>query len=101
MKPAKRAELETELAAANRRVYELRAQLASTLGAAFDALPKAAEAFHGSAVIVTITAIGGREVVAPVAIRDGLSRASVAALQADCARSFELATLVNPAMART
>lgn len=99
MKPTKRAKLESELAAAQRRVAELKAQLASTLGAAFDAMPKAGDC-HGSAVILTLTALGGREIVAPVAIRDGLSPATVAALQADIARSFELATLVNPAMAR-
>jgi len=92
--------LEADLARERRRVHELKAQLASTLGAAFDTMPKASE-YHGSAVILTITAIGGLEVVAPFAIRDGLSPKAVAALQADIARSFELATTVNPAMARS
>lgn len=99
MKPEKRARLETELATAQRRVAELKAQLAATLGAAFDAMPKAADC-HGSAVILTLTALGGREIVPPVAIRDGLAPATVAALQDDLRRSFELATLVSPAMAR-
>ena len=101
MKSHKRIELENELAAANRRNSELKAQLASVLGAAFDAIPKAGEPLHGSAVILTLTAIGGREVVGPVAIRDGLSAATIAAIQDDLRRSFELATMVNPAMART
>lgn len=91
--------LAAELAAAERRVFELRAQLARRLGAAFDALPAAATGFHGSAIILRIDALGGREVVPPVAISDGLSSASVAALQSDVARSFETATLVNPGMA--
>lgn len=99
MKPEERAALEDKLVRAERKVYELRAQLASTLGAAFDDLPKAGS-FHGSAVIVTVTALGGAEVIRPVAIRDGLSAASIAALQEDVCRSFELATMVNPAMAR-
>jgi outer membrane protein TolC len=98
MKPAKRARLEADLAAANQRVHDLRAQLASAIGTAFDALPKAMEC-HGSAVILTVTALGGREIVPPVAIRDGLSPATVAAIQKDLRRSFELATLVNPAIA--
>lgn len=99
VKPEKRKHLESELAAAQRRVAELKAQLASTLGAAFDAMPKAADC-HGSAVILTLTALGGREIVPPVAIRDGLAPATVAALQDDLRRSFELATMVSPAMAR-
>lgn len=99
MKHDKRARLEADLADAQRRVGELRAQLAGTLGAAFDAMPKAAEC-HGSAVILTLTALGGREIVPPVAIRDGLSPATVTAIQEDLRRSFELATLVSPAMAR-
>lgn len=100
MKPEKRAELERKLAEAERRAFELRAQLAGTLGAAFDAMPKAGDC-HGSAVIVTMRALGGREIVPPVAIRDGLSVRTIEALQDDLRRSFELATLVNPAMART
>lgn len=99
MKSAKRVALEKELGDANRRVFELRAQLASAAGNAFDALPKASD-FHASAVILHITALGGREVVAPVAIRDGLSQKAVEALQEDLRRSFELATMVSPAMAR-
>lgn len=99
MKPEKRAKIESELAAAQRRVAELKAQLAGTLGAAFDAVPKAAEC-HGSAVILTLTALGGREIIPPVAIRDGLSQKTVTAIQDDLRRSFELATLVSPAMAR-
>lgn len=99
MKPAKRAELELALVNAERKVYELRAQLASTMGAAFDDMVKAAD-YHSSVVILTLTALGGREIVNPVAIRDGLSNRSVEALQDDLRRSFELATLVNPGMAR-
>lgn len=99
MKPEKRTKLEKELSDANRRVSELKAQLASTLGAAFDAMPRAADC-HGSAIILTLTGLWGREIVPPVAIRDGLSPATIAALQDDLRRSFELATLVNPGMAR-
>jgi len=95
----KSAKLAAELATAQRRVMELQAQLASAAGAAFDDMPKAAD-LKGSGVILTLVALGGLELVRPVCIRDGLSPASVSALQADLCRSFELATLVNPAMAR-
>lgn len=99
MNGAKRARLEQELAAQLIKVADLQAQLASTLGAAFDALPKAGQPLHGSAAVLTITGLGGRVIVPPVAIRDGISPATVDALQDDLRRSFELATLVNPAMA--
>ena len=84
MKQTKRAELEKALADAERRAYELRAQLASTLGAAFDAMPKAQQThFYGGGVILRIDALGGAAIVAPVMIRDGLSAATVEALQDD------------------
>jgi hypothetical protein len=100
MKTDKIARLTAELETANRRNAELSAQLASACGNAWESLPAAGSKFHGSAIILTITALGGREVVAPFAIRDGLSVRAVEALRDDAARSFELATLVNPGMAR-
>ena len=53
-----------------------------------------------SGVILELTALGGKEIIPPVMIRDGLSQATIKAIQNDLCRSFELATLVNPAMAR-
>lgn len=53
--------------------------------------------FMGGAVVLTLTGLGGKSLVDPVAIRDGLSDATIAALQADLIRSFELATLFQPA----
>ena len=46
----------------------------------------------GSAVIATFTVLGGRTTIAPVAIRDGLSEATIKALQEDMRRSFKQAT---------
>lgn len=99
MKGDKRKALQAEIATLERKLFEARAQYAATLGSAFDAIPKAASDFHASGVILEITAIGGKAVIPAVMIRDGLSNATVKAIQADIARSFELATLVNPAMA--
>ena len=48
-----------------------------------------------SAVIVTFTVLGGRT-VGPVAILDGLSEATIKALQEDMRRSFEQATAFKP-----
>jgi hypothetical protein len=99
MKGDKSKALKAEIAALERKLFEAKAQYAATLGVAFDALPKAATEYHASGVILEISAIGGKAIIPPVMIRDGLSNATVKALQADIARSFELATLVNPAMA--
>ena len=97
----KKSELEQKLKESERRVFELRASLAVRIGAAFDALPKAGvDKVKGSGVVLHITGLGGVDVVPPVVIRDGLSPATVNALQDDLRRSFELATLVSPAMAR-
>lgn len=99
MRPEKKVALKNEIAALERKLFEAKAQYASTLGAAFDAIPKAAE-FMGSGVVLEISAIGGKSIIPAVMIRDGLSQATVKAIQNDLRRSFELTTLVNPAMAR-
>ena len=91
--------LKAEIAALERKLFEAKAQYAATIGAAFDAIPKAASDYMASGVILEISAIGGKAVIPAVMIRDGLSHVTVKAIQSDLARSFELATLVNPAMA--
>lgn len=55
-----------------------------------------AASMMASGVVITITALGGREIVPPVLVRDGLSDATISALQTDFARSFELATIYKP-----
>ena len=60
MKPEKKAKLTEQIASLERRLFEAKAQFASTLGAAFDAIPKAGhDIYMGSGVIVSVTAIGG------------------------------------------
>lgn len=97
MKPAKKQALEERIAHLERKLFEAKSQYAATAGEAWEKLPKAAN-YHASGVILEITALGGAPVIPPVMIRDGLSQASVKALQADLCRSFSLATMVNPAM---
>lgn len=50
----------------------------------------------GSGVIITLTALGGREICSPVLMRDGLSKETIEALREDLRRSYELATLFKP-----
>lgn len=100
MKADKKLAMQNQIATLERKLFEARASYASTYGAAFDAIPKAGSDYMGSGVVLQISAIGGKEVLPAVMIRDGLSAATVKAIQEDLRRSFELATLVNPAMAR-
>ena len=53
--------------------------------------------FQASGVVLTLTALGGRELVKPVLIRNGLSLETVAALRADFQRSYDDAVVFNPA----
>lgn len=50
----------------------------------------------GSAVILELTTLGGKRSVGPVAIRDGLSDETIAAIKADLVRSFNLCTELKP-----
>lgn len=50
----------------------------------------------GSGVILTLTALGGREIISPVMIRGGLSNETVEALRADFRRSYLDATVFKP-----
>lgn len=92
LKPKKvtRAELE-------RKLQEALAGQAHTYHFADRGLDKAStQHLSASGVVLTLTALGGRELVAPTLIRDGLSDELIAALRADFARSYALATLFKP-----
>ena len=52
--------------------------------------------FMGSGVVLQLSAIGGREVVKPVMIKDGLSPETIEAIRADLRRSYELLTELKP-----
>lgn len=84
------AELERQLAESNAQHVHLHHFAAASL-------PKAgAKSMAGSGVIVTITALGGKSIVDPILIRNGLSNETIAALQADIVRSYEYATELKP-----
>lgn len=70
------------------KVKDLTAQLTYRYEAASRELEKAGDNLTASAAVLHITGLGGRDIVAPVAIRDGLSLESIAALQRDLHRSY-------------
>lgn len=80
-----------------RKIEELEAQQAGILHFADVRLPDASiDKTMGSAIIVRLHALGGREITPAFAIRDGLSQATIDALRADINRSYELATMFKP-----
>jgi len=79
-----------------RQVLELTAQLASTYHFADATIDKCGPALMASGCLVQLTAIGGRELVLPFVVKDGLSPETIAALRADIRRSHELATMFKP-----
>ena len=87
-KAARIAELEQKLAEA--QALQIHNHHFASLG-----LDKA-KGCVSSAVILTITALGGREIVPPVAISGGLSEDTVKALKEDLVRSFNYMTELKP-----
>lgn len=85
-----RAELERE-------VLELKAQLAHTYHFAAREISKAGQNhLMGSGVLLQMTAIGGKEIVVPIMIRDGLSTQTIEAISADIQRSYDQAVAFKP-----
>lgn len=78
-----------------RKLKEMEAQLASSYHFASATLEKAGN-LAASAVVVELTALGGRQLINPVAIRGGLSPETIAALRKDIARSWDELTEFKP-----
>ena len=80
-----------------RKVKELEAQLAHQYHFATRTIDKAGEKHcAGSAVILELTFLGGIKVIEPVAIKDGLSEETIAAIKADLKRSYERTVEFKP-----
>lgn len=76
---------------------ELKAQLAHVYHFADAALHKAGTDYMmASGVLLELHANGGREIICPVMIKDGLSADTIAALRRDIARSYDLAVMFKP-----
>lgn len=79
------------------KILELEAQLVHRYHFAARTIDKAGtKSLIGSGVIISLVALGGREIIEPVCIRDGLSDETIAAIKADIARSYEIATMFKP-----
>lgn len=80
-----------------RKVKELEAQLAHQYHFAHAQIGKASiDKTFGSAVILELTFLGGHKVIEPVAIKDGLSNETIAAIKADLKRSYERTVEFKP-----
>jgi hypothetical protein len=85
-KPAKKTRAQLE-----REILELNAQLFHVYHFANANIGKAdTKRFMGSGVLLQLTAIGGKEIINPVMIKDGLSDATIAAIKSDLKRSYDL-----------
>jgi hypothetical protein len=71
-----------------RSLLELKAQSPLELINAKKLISKAGDSMMASAVIITITALGGREIVPAFAIYDGLSAESIVAIKTDIERTL-------------
>lgn len=85
------------IAELQRKLVETEAQLTFKLGVADVALEEArTEHLKGSGVVLSLAVLGGRELIRPTLIRNGLSDDTVAALRRDLLRSYEIATSHKP-----
>lgn len=76
-----------------RQNMELKGQMANAYAFAAKDIAKAStDHLMSSGVLLQLNALGGRQIIEPILIRDGLSPETIEALKKDLARSFELAT---------
>ncbi len=84
-------------AALRRKIVELEANLAHAYHFADAYLHEAGtKKLMASGVLVQLSALGGRELIKPVLILDGLSETTIAALREDIQRSYKRATELKP-----
>lgn len=88
-KPAKKTKAQLQ-----RQILELESQLAHRYHFANTELHRAGtDKMMASGVLLQLTAIGGREIINPVMIKDGLSAETIAAIRDDLKRSYDLAIM--------
>lgn len=80
-----------------RKITELESQLAHVYFFADVGLDKAGQKhFMASGIVMTLTGLGGREIIPPVCIKDGLSQETIDAIRADLRRSYDLSIIHVP-----
>lgn len=81
----------------SRKILELESQLASTYHLASVEIKNASEErLIGSGVLVQLTGIGGKNIVMPFLIRDGLNKNTIDALKAEMIKSYNLSIMFKP-----
>jgi hypothetical protein len=77
-----------------REILELTAQLAHVYEFANQSIDKASQRHRmASGVLLQLSAVGGKNIIDPVMIKDGLSDDTIAAIKADLKRSYDLAIM--------
>ena len=71
-------------------IKDLKAQSAYSTRSALQEISKADDRLMASACVIHLTALGGREIINPVAIRDGLSAETIQAIKNDIRRTMAL-----------
>jgi hypothetical protein len=85
------------IAAQARKILELESQLAHVYHFAHRGIDKASVKHRmGSGVLLQLSGLGGKEIILPVMIRDGLSDETIAAIKADLVRSYAGAVEFKP-----
>jgi hypothetical protein len=80
-----------------RKILELESQLAFGYRSACTDIDKASDKhMMASGVLLQLTALGGREIIRPVVIRDGLSSETIEAIKKDLVRSYDLTVMFKP-----
>jgi hypothetical protein len=97
MTKAKKPEKSKRIADLERQLREALAGQSHVYHFADHGLDKAStKHLMGSGMVITLTVLGGRELIQPTMLRDGMSDELIAALRADFRRSYELANLYKP-----
>lgn len=87
----------TSRQALERKILELESQLAHRYSFAMTEIDRASiDRLMGSGVLLQLTGIGGKDIINPVVIKDGLSLETIKAIKADLVRSYDLAVMFKP-----
>ncbi len=78
------------------RVRDLESQSIWAHRSALRDINKTGEVLMASAAVLTITGLGGKVIVAPVAIVDGFSEETISAIKRDIERSLSIVVRISP-----
>lgn len=93
----KSAAQQVQIADLQRQLREAKAAQVHNYRFADQGLNKAGPKYMGaSGVIITLTALGGRELIPPTMLVNGLSDELIAALRTDLVRSYEYVVAMKP-----